>query len=107
QVAHRGDGLALLHVAQLELLAIELRQLRGIELLDHLRTMACQIRCGVAGISRASTPSASCRALIAAAGAAIVPASPQPLAPSGLWAHGWLSSVSESNIGRSDARGSA
>ena len=39
---------------------------------------------GVAGIAKSSVPIASVMALITATGAAIAPASPQPLMPSGL-----------------------
>src|SRR5215472_6051448 len=49
--------------------------------------IACQIRAGVAGISRLLTPSgdsASITALTIAGSAPTVPASPAPLAPSGL-----------------------
>ena len=51
-------------------------------------------------MSRSVTPrgaSASSTALTTAAGAPIEPASPQPLAPSGLWVQGWLSSHSVTN----------
>ena len=51
--------------------------------------MARNTRSGVAGMSRAVTPSgasASSTAFMMAGGAPIVPASPQPLAPSGLCA---------------------
>ena len=64
----------------------------------------------VIGISRSVTPrpaSASSAALTTAAGAPIEPASPQPLAPSGLWVQGWLSSHSVTNNGRSSARATA
>src|ERR1700747_1139483 len=59
-------------------------------------------------MSRAGTPrgaSASSTALTTAAGAPIEPASPQPLAPSGLWVQGWLSSPSVTYGGRSAADG--
>ncbi len=52
---------------------------------------ACQILSGVAGISMLSTPAtrnASVSALMTAAGVPMAPASPQPLAPMGLWVHG-------------------
>ena len=42
---------------------------------------ARQTACGVAGMARSSWPSASVIALMTAAGAAIAPASPQPLTP--------------------------
>jgi hypothetical protein len=48
---------------------------------------------GVSGISRSATPrpaSASRAALTTAAGAPIEPASPQPLAPSGLCVQVWV-----------------
>src|SRR5262245_34847499 len=64
----------------------------------------------VSGMSRSTMPrgvSASSAALITAAGAPMAPASPQPLAPSGLWVQGWLSSHSVTNAGRSSARASA
>ena len=53
--------------------------------------IAFHTRCGDAGMSRCLTPtgaSASCTAFIIAAGAPMAPASPQPLAPSGLCVHG-------------------
>src|SRR5262245_14922615 len=58
-------------------------------------------------MSRSVTPrgaSASSTALTTAAGEPMEPASPQPLAPSGLWVQGWLSSHSVTNGGRSSAR---
>src|SRR2546430_12071769 len=112
---------SLLHLAKLELPAVELDQLCRVDLLravsglDHdfdsprARIIACHTRCGVAGISRSVTPSgasASSSAPTTAAGAAIAPASPQPFAPSGLWVQGWLSSVSPWKYGRSPAPGS-
>src|SRR6266566_118647 len=72
--------------------------------------IASHTRCGVSGMSRSSTPSgasASRTALTKAAGAPIVPDSPQPFAPSGLWVQGWLSSTSVANDGSASARGSA
>src|SRR5262249_30933753 len=60
--------------------------------------------CGVAGMVRSSVPIASVMALMTAAGAAIAPASPQPLMPSGLPGH-LVTVVSILNIGRSCARG--
>src|SRR5262249_28820453 len=116
EVAHHADRLALLHLRELELLAVEVGEpgrvhlLRAIRRLHHLPIMARHTRYGVAGISRSVTPSgvsASRSALTTAAGAPIAPDSPQPLAPSGLWVQGWLSSVSEAKLGRSVARGSA
>src|SRR4051812_14025786 len=116
EVADHGDRLALLRLAQLELAPIELNQLRWIDLLgaegglDHRCIMARQIWWGVAGISMSRTPSecnASSTALITAAGAAMVPASPHPFAPSGLCVQGWLSSSSDSKNGTLLARGSA
>src|ERR1700682_3724535 len=68
---------------------------------------ACHTRCGVAGMSRYFTPdvdSASCTAFMSAAGAPTAPASPQPLAPSGLWVHG-VTLVATLNDGRSSERG--
>ena len=47
---------------------------------------------GVAGMAMFSCPSASVMALMAAAGAAMAPASPQPLMPSGLDGQGVLAS---------------
>src|SRR5450755_38684 len=70
---------------------------------------ACHTRCGVAGMSRYFTPdpaSASCTAFMSAAGAPIAPASPQPLAPSGLCVHG-VTLVDTLNDGRSSDRGMA
>src|SRR5581483_6659576 len=54
---------------------------------------------GVAGIAMSSVPTASVMAFITAAGAAIAPASPQPLMPSGLDGH-FVSVVSTLNGGR-------
>src|SRR6185436_17876315 len=54
---------------------------------------------GVAGIAISSVPTASVIAFITAAGAAIAPASPQPLMPSGLDGH-FVSVVSTLNAGR-------
>jgi hypothetical protein len=53
--------------------------------------MASQTRAGVAGMSMSLTPngrSASSTALMTAGGEPMAPASPQPLAPSGLWLQG-------------------
>src|SRR5947199_9944017 len=60
--------------------------------------------CGVAGIVRSSLPIASVMALMTAGGAAIAPASPQPLMPSGLDGH-FVIVVSTVNRGRFCARG--
>src|SRR5262249_5286054 len=60
--------------------------------------IASHTRAGVSGMSRSCTPSgasASRTALTKAAGAPIVPDSPQPFAPSGLWVQGWLSSTGD------------
>ena len=48
---------------------------------------AAQTTAGVAGMAMSSVPIASVMALMTAAGAAIAPASPQPLMPSGLDGH--------------------
>ena len=48
---------------------------------------ACHTACAVAGMAKSSVPIASVMALMTAAGAAIAPASPQPLMPSGLDGH--------------------
>ena len=53
---------------------------------------------------RSSVPIASVMALITAAGAAIAPASPQPLMPSGLDGH-LVTVMSTVNAGKSSARG--
>src|SRR5690606_19888147 len=69
--------------------------------------IACQTRCGVAGMSSRSTPrgrSASITAFMTAAGAAIAPASPHPFTPSGLCGQG-VSCVMTVKDGRSSARG--
>ena len=52
-----------------------------------------------------SGASASSIALWIAAGAPMVPDSPQPFTPSGLVVHGCVSSVSETNSGTDMARG--
>ena len=52
----------------------------------------------------AFVPMASVIAFMTAAGAAIAPASPHPLTPSGLWGHG-VHVVSTVMSGRSSARG--
>src|SRR5215469_3221365 len=69
--------------------------------------IACQIRCGVAGMSRCVMPygdSASTTAFITVAGEAIVPTSPHPLTPSGLCRQRVLS-VATVIGGKSSARG--
>src|SRR5262249_57346825 len=48
---------------------------------------ACHTVCAVAGMAKSSVPIASVMALMTATGAAIAPASPQPLMPSGFAAH--------------------
>src|SRR5205814_3943177 len=68
------------------------------------RLSAAHTVCGVAGIAKSSVPIASVMALITAAGAAIAPASPQPLMPSGFDGHRVIV-VSTLNAGRSSARG--
>src|SRR5205814_3039574 len=71
--------------------------------------IASQTRCGVAGMSMYLTfaeARASCTAFISAAGAPIAPASPQPLAPSGLCVHG-VTFVATLKEGRCAARGIA
>ena len=59
---------------------------------------------GVAGMARSSLPMASVIALTTAAGAAIAPASPQPLMPSGFDGH-FVTVVSTLRCGRFSARG--
>src|SRR5271155_3506695 len=59
---------------------------------------------GVAGMATSSWPSASVMALMTAGGAAIAPASPQPLIPRGLDGQ-TVSIVSTVYEGRSSARG--
>src|SRR5215470_14057752 len=66
--------------------------------------IAAHTACSVAGIVRSSLPIASVIALITAAGAAIAPASPQPLMPSGLPGH-LVTVVSTRKDGRLSARG--
>ena len=61
---------------------------------------------GVAGMAMFSVPIASVMAFITAAGAAIAPASPQPLMPSGFDGH-VVSVVPTLNDGRLSARGIA
>ena len=65
---------------------------------------AFQTACGVAGMAMSSWPSASVMALMTAAGAAMAPASPQPLMPSGLDGQGVLVMATLKD-GRSLARG--
>src|SRR5262245_60411291 len=65
---------------------------------------AAHTTCAVAGIGTFSLPTASVMALMTAAGAAIAPASPQPLIPSGFDGH-LVSVVSTLNDGRLWARG--
>src|SRR5206468_11348776 len=60
--------------------------------------------CGVAGIAKSSLPIALVMALMTATGAAIAPASPQPLMPSGLDGEIVLV-ISTFSAGRSWARG--
>src|SRR5579864_3510000 len=60
--------------------------------------------CAVAGIVRASVPIAFVSALITAAGAAMAPASPQPLMPSGFDGLGVMV-VATLKLGRLSARG--
>ena len=65
---------------------------------------------GVNGMSTPRTPtepSASIMALVMAAGAPMVPDSPQPLTPEGLWVQGWVSSVAVMKSGSTSARGMA
>ncbi len=54
---------------------------------------------GVAGMARFSVPIASVMALMTAAGAAMAPASPQPLMPSGFDGH-LVIVVSTFNVGK-------
>src|SRR3984885_3439290 len=65
---------------------------------------AAHTACGVAGMASSSVPMASVMALMTAAGAAIAPASPQPLMPSGLDGH-LVKVVSTLSVGRGLARG--
>src|SRR5215467_12918069 len=67
---------------------------------------ASQTRCGLAGMSSRSTPSALAMALMTAAGDPIAPASPQPFIPNGLVLHG-VTVVLTLNDTRSLARGIA
>ena len=63
-----------------------------------------QTACAVAGMAMSSEPMASVMALITAAGAAIAPASPQPLMPSGLDGH-FVTVMSTLKAGKFSARG--
>src|SRR5262244_2696254 len=65
---------------------------------------ACHTLCGVAGIAKSSLPIALVMALMTATGAAIAPASPQPLMPSGLDGD-TVSVIAILSDGRSWARG--
>src|SRR5262249_59140770 len=65
---------------------------------------ACHTACAVAGIAKSSLPIASVIALITATGAAIAPASPQPLMPSGFDGD-WVLVMSTLSAGRFCARG--
>ena len=74
-----------------------------------LRRSACQIRCGVAGISKCRTPaerSASTTAFISAGSEPVTPASPTPFAPSGLSSRGHRV-LEQLQAGHSPARGIA
>src|SRR5262249_31877090 len=66
--------------------------------------IACHTVCAVAGIAKSSLPIASVMALMTATGAAIAPASPQPLMPSGFEGDAVLV-ISTLSAGRSWARG--
>ena len=74
-------------------------------LVEFLNARA-QTAAGVAGMSIFSVPSALVIAFITAAGAAIAPASPQPLMPSGFDGH-LVTVVSTLNDGKLSARGMA
>ena len=63
-----------------------------------------QTEAGVAGMSMISVPKALVMAFITAAGAAMAPASPQPLMPSGFDGHR-VKVVSTLNDGKLSARG--
>src|SRR4029450_7765898 len=65
---------------------------------------ACHTACDVAGMAKSSVPMGSGVAVIPAPGAAIAPASPQPLMPRGFEGDGVLV-MSTLNGGRSYARG--
>ncbi len=66
--------------------------------------IAAQIAWGVAGMAKSSVPIASVMALMTAAGAAIAPASPQPLMPSGFDGH-FVVVVPTFSVGKFSARG--
>src|SRR5262249_5358078 len=66
--------------------------------------VAFQTGAAVAGMAPSSLPIASVIALMTAAGAAIAPASPQPLMPSGFDGH-LVSVMSTANVGKLKARG--
>src|SRR5476651_494616 len=66
--------------------------------------IAAQTAGGVAGMAKSSLPIASVIALTTAAGAAIAPASPQPLMPSGFDGH-FVIVVSTFSDGKFSARG--
>ena len=68
------------------------------------RWIAVQTACGVAGMAICSLPIASVMALMTAAGAAMAPASPQPLMPSGFDGH-FVTVTPTLNEGTSCARG--
>ncbi len=65
---------------------------------------ACHTACAVAGMAKSSVPIASVMALMTATGAAIAPASPQPLMPSGFEGD-FVMVMSTFSAGRSWARG--
>src|SRR6185503_15765289 len=65
---------------------------------------ACHTACAVAGIAKSSVPIASVMALITATGAAIAPASPQPLMPRGFEGD-FVMVKSTLSVGRLCARG--
>src|SRR5262247_4266140 len=65
---------------------------------------ACHTVCAVAGIAKSSLPIASVMALMTATGAAIAPASPQPLMPSGFDGD-FVVVMSTFSVGRFWARG--
>ena len=71
---------------------------------EEAMRQARQTTSGVAGIGTSSWPTASVIALITAGGAAIAPASPHPLMPSGFDGHG-VTVMPTTNDGRSPARG--
>src|SRR5690349_14899861 len=65
---------------------------------------ACHTACAVAGIAKSSVPIASVMALMTATGAAIAPASPQPLMPSGFEGD-FVVVMTTLSVGRLCARG--